>query len=101
MTLGEQLLNIAEAGIVFANDPAAGKDSFTTLAVLLDLEDSLDKGRSLIGDSGRDHLPKINEKMDILRGNIRTLIDDLPAAEVKKFMEARGERLKYQFSVSS
>lgn len=99
MTIGEHLMNIAEAGITLAHDRKDEKDVFGTLAVLLDLEDSLDKGRALVGTSGRDHLPSIYKKLELLRKEIDSIIHGIPPSDVKKFLEGRGEILKTQWFI--
>ena len=89
-------MNIAEAALALSQ---SGRSDKERLVVLLDLEDSLDKGRSLIGDSGRESMPSINEKTEMVRKEIRTIIDSLPPEEAKRLMEERGESLKTQFSL--
>jgi hypothetical protein len=99
ITIGDCLLNIAEAGLSIARDRKNDPDKFSTLATLLDLEDALDKGRNLLRDSGRERKPEINGKMDLLRKEIREIIDGIPASDAKSFLETRGENLKTQFFV--
>ncbi len=99
MTIGDYLFAIAEAGLSIACDRKNDTDKSPMLNVLLGLEDALDKGRSLVLDSGRERMPEINEKMDLLRKEIREIIDNLPASEARKIMELRGEGLKHQFQI--
>jgi hypothetical protein len=99
MTIGDHLVSVAEAGIAIARGRSSDEDMLRLLIVLLDLEDSLDKGRAVVHSSGFERLPEINEKMNVLRKEIGDLIASLPAAEVKECMEARGESLKRQFAV--
>jgi hypothetical protein len=99
MTIGEHLLQVADAGLAMSNIEVDA-DIFIHLNVLLDLEDALDKGRvsvAILG-SGAEHTNTINLKMDELRSNIRLLIDQCDKLEFKAFMEARGNSLKTQFS---
>lgn len=99
MTIGEHLLQVADAGLALST-VAVGEDIFTHLSVLLAIEDSLDKGRVIVGmsDSGTEHMREINHKMDELRNRISAMIDHCDKDEFKQFMDMRARRLQHQFN---
>lgn len=100
MTIGEHLLQVADAGLTLGNVDF-DEDIYTHLTVLLAIEDALDQGRvslALIG-SGTEYENEINAKMDELRSKIRLMIDQCDKEEFLNFMEGRSNRLKSQFSV--
>ena len=99
MTIGEHLLQVADAGLALG-EVNFDENIYTHLTVLLALEDALDQGRlSLaITGSGTEHKDAISSKMDELRSEIRILIDQCDRQEFLNFMESRGNRLKSQFS---
>ena len=97
MTIKESLLTIADAGLFLADNSSSNQEPRLLLIVLLDIEDTLDKGRPLA--VGQDK-QEINQKMDLLRTKIRTIIDNLPPEEAKDLMQDRGENLKHQFPVN-
>jgi len=95
MTIGEHLLQVADAGLVLG-DVNFDENIYTHLTVLLAIEDALDQGRvslALIG-SGTEHKNEINTKMDELRGKIRLLVNQCVKEEFLNFMEGRSNRLK-------
>lgn len=99
MTIGEHLLQVADAGLAFSSIEA-GEDIFTHLSALLAIEDSLDKGRVIVGvsGSGTEHMREINNRMDELRNRIAAMIDHCDKDEFKQFMDTRARRLQHQFN---
>lgn len=99
MTIGEHLLQVAEAGLALG-DVKFDEDIYTHLTVLLAIEDALDQGRVSLAltQSGTEHKDEINNKMDELRGKIRNLVDQCDEEEFLKFLEGRANRLRSQFT---
>jgi hypothetical protein len=99
MTIGEHLLHVADAGLALS-EVKFDEDIYTHLTVLLAIEDTLDQGRVSLAltSSGTEHKDAINSRIDELRSQIRVLIDQCDKQEFSNFMEARGNRLKSQFS---
>ena len=91
---GDQLLKIADAGLVLTSQD----NEVEFLNILLNIEDILDKGRGLLLDSP-ELKPEINKKMDELRKRIRSILDNMNSDIAKQFLYDRGERLKTQFSI--
>jgi len=100
MNNGSHLLHIARAGIELMSDGSPESDA-SLLIVLLDIEDILDKGRSLLLDESeaRETRERINQDIDALRGRIREMLDKMERREARRLLEERGESLKKQFLV--
>lgn len=100
MTIGEHLLQVADAGLALST-VKFDEDIYTHLTVLLAIEDALDQGRVSLWllESGIEYKDEITQKMDELRGHIKELIQECDRGEFQKFMENRGDRLKSQFTV--
>jgi len=99
MTIGEHLLQVADAGLALSK-VSIDEEIYTHLAVLMAIEDALDQGRislSLTG-SGTECKGQINAIIDELRTKIRQIIDQCNEEEFLKFMESRSSRLKSQFN---
>lgn len=99
MTIGEHLLQVADAGLALGT-MHFDEDFFTHLTVLMAIEETLDQGRIALAlsDSGTEHGASINTKLDELRSQIRKLIDQCDSREFQTFMEQRAKRLQHQFS---
>ena len=101
MTIGEHLLQVADAGLALSEVPIdQGSDTFLFLDVLLNIEDTLDLGRICVGGSGsgNEHIKEINNKMDKLRNDIASRVEQCDKAEFVKFMETRARRSQSRFS---
>jgi len=87
---------IADAGlgIKFPDSPL---DQQIQLGILLDIESILDAGRSLAGPG--EARAVVNKKMDALRLRIRNILDGMGKDEARRFLDARGEAIKRQFSI--
>lgn len=98
MTIGEHLVNVADAGLAISMNEA-GVEVFMLLNVLLSIEDTLDKGRVVAGmsDLGKEHIPLINQKMDALRSRIADMIDGCDTDEYRQFREVRDRGIHNQF----
>lgn len=98
MTIGEHLLQVADAGLAISNT-VTDENVFTHLNVLLAIEDSLDKGRVVAGlaGSGTEHIPEINKRMDRLRNEITAIIDRCDVDEYRQFMDIRVRALQQSF----
>ena len=101
MTIGEHLLQVADAGLAICEVKFDEEmDTYLFLNVLLNIEDTLDQGRICLGISGSgiDHTSAINTKMDELRRQIASRIEQCDKGQFDEFMESRVRRLQFQFS---
>lgn len=101
MTIGEHLLQVADAGLALCDVKFDEKmDTFLFLNVLMNIEDTLDQGRICLGVSGSgiEHTSAINTKMDELRRMIALRIEQCDKTQFDEFMERRARRLQSQFS---
>jgi len=98
MTIGEHLLQVADAGLAIS-DTVTDENVFEHLQVLLAIEDTLDKGRFVVGfqGSGNEHIPEINKRMDLLRSKISAIIDRCDVYEYRQFMDIRIRALQQSF----
>jgi hypothetical protein len=100
----ESLYAVSEAALTLARiDNSLGV--WSTLGVLLDLENVLDKGRIFgAGQENSEQIEKYKQavaNMDTLRGIIRELLDAQDRAEAVEFMKRRGVDAMNQFSIDS
>lgn len=99
----EALYAVSHAALALARlDNPQG--DWSTLNILMDLEDVLDKGRIY---GSRQTTPEEAERykqtvanMDQLRGIIRDLLDAQDTAEALEFMKARGASAMNQFRIA-
>lgn len=99
MTIGEHFLLVADTGLALTKI-VTDEDVFVHLNVLLAIEDSLDKGRIIVGlsHSGTEHIQEINNRMDKLRTEISATIDRCDKNEFRQFMDTRARGLQQQFN---
>ncbi len=101
MTIGEHLLQVANAGLALCEVTIdEDMDTFLFMNVVMDIEDTLDQGRICVGvsESGIEHIPEINTKMDELRRQIALRVEQCDKNEFEAFMLTRARRMQSQFS---
>ncbi len=101
MTIGEHLLQVANAGLALSEVNIDAKlDTYLFMDVLMDIEDTLDLGRICVGvsGSGNEHIKEINTKMDKLRNEIASRVEQCDKTEYEAYMETRARRSRSRFS---
>jgi hypothetical protein len=99
----EALHTVSEAALTFVRlDNPLGV--WSTLNILMDLEDVLDKGR--VYGAGKttpgeeERFRQVVANMDTLRDSIRELLDSQDKTEAREFMKGRGISAMNQFRIA-
>lgn len=101
MTIGEHLLQVADAGLALSEVQVdEERDTFLFLDVLMSIEDTLDLGRICVGveGSGTELIREINSRMDELRRRIALCVEQYDKTQFDEFMETRTRRHQFRFS---